>query len=77
MARPNVRETDPVRYEKALAEQEKLRHEFGTFIKMARLCPFCEHKVETLCRGSHAAVQTKCPNCGEEIFFPPVVFRTA
>ena len=48
-----------------------------THITMARLCPYCKLRLETLCKGAHGATYLKCPQCGEAVFFPPVVFRIA
>jgi len=75
MGRVNVREMNPVHYEKTKAEQNEVKQQYFEGIKIARLCPYCNHKVEVLCRGEHAPASNICPNCGEEIFFPPVVFR--
>ncbi len=75
MPRVNVREADPVRYEKARAEQEALRESLAGQHTVARLCPFCTHKVELLYRGTHGPNRLKCPNCGEEVIFPPLTFR--
>ena len=60
------------------AEQEELKLQFsmaafGTSV--ARLCPYCEHKIEILYRGEHGPSRAKCPNCGEEVVFPPIAFR--
>ena len=77
MARPNMRQEDPEQYEKIKAAQNNLKQQYFGGIKMARLCPYCNHKVEVLCRGEHASASTMCPNCREEIFFPPVMFRKA
>ena len=46
---------DPVRHAQVRAEQEELQRQYATHITMARLCPYCEHKVEVLCKGSHGA----------------------
>lgn len=77
MSKFNLKEADPLRYAQVLAEQQELKRTHSSSIRMARLCPFCEHKVEVLCRGSHSATYLKCPSCGEDIFFPPVMFRRA
>ena len=77
MAKINVKETNPDHYAQAAAEQEALKRTYSSTIQIARLCPFCGHKVEVLCRGTHSGVYTKCPNCGESIFFPPITFRMA
>ena len=75
MPRVNVREADPARYERARAEQEALRERFATQYTVARICPFCGHKVEILYRGSHGPSRIKCHNCAEEVVFPPLAFR--
>ena len=36
-----------------------------------------ELEQQTLCKGAHGATYLKCPQCGEAVFFPPVVFRIA
>ncbi|MCI8810643.1 MAG: hypothetical protein HFF84_11125 [Oscillibacter sp.] len=75
MSKRNIRQSDPAHYARVSVEQEELRKRYSSQICMARLCPFCGHKVEILCRGTHSGTYIKCPNCGEEIFFPPVSFR--
>lgn len=79
MPRYNIQEKDPDRYARVKAEQERLRAECAqnSSIVMARLCPYCERKIEILFRGSHGYSLTKCPNCGEQVRFPPVHFRLA
>lgn len=77
MPRVNIREADPARYARVKAEQEKLRAQCDSTMMMARLCPYCGHKVEVLYRGTHGVSVAKCSNCGEEVFFPPVSFRLA
>lgn len=77
MARINVKQSDPARYAQIRAEQQALEKAHSSSVKMARLCPYCDHKIEILCRGTHSGTYTKCPNCGETIFFPPVSFRRA
>lgn len=32
-------------------------------------------KIEILYRGEHGPSRAKCPNCGEEVVFPPIAFR--
>lgn len=73
--RYNPREGDPQRYARAQAQQNELRKQCAGQYSMARICPFCDHKVEILYRGSHGPCSIKCPNCGEEVLFPPVSFR--
>ena len=79
MPRHNIREENPIRYAQVKAEQEKLRAECARnrSMTMARLCPYCEHKIEVLARGNHGYSFVKCPNCGESVGFPPVSFRLA
>ena len=77
MAKINIKETDPSRYAQAVAEQEELKRTYSSTLQVARLCPFCTHKIEILCRGTHSGSYTKCPNCGESVFFPPIAFRRA
>ena len=79
MPRYNIQEKDPDRYAKVKAEQEQLRAECArnSSMTMARLCPYCEHKIEILLREIHGYSFLKCPNCGEQVGFPPVSFRMA
>ena len=70
MARLDVKTQDPERYAQVKAEQEELKLQFsmaafGTSV--ARLCPYCEHKIEILYRGEHGPSRAKCPNCGADI----------
>ena len=53
----------------------RLKKQFSGQYTVARICPFCDCKVEILYRGSHGPSSIKCPNCGEEVLFPPVSFR--
>lgn len=75
MPKINAKEKNPTRYALAAAEQEALKKTYSSTIQIARLCPFCDHKIEVLCRGTHSGAYTKCPNCGESVFFPPIAFR--
>ena len=77
MPRIDVKQTDPFRYARVKAEQETLRRQCAGSITVARLCPYCDHKVEVLCRGTHGAAYVKCPSCGESVLFPPISFRLA
>lgn len=76
MARINMKESNPSRYAQVRAEQEALQKEFSGQL-IARICPYCGHKIELLYRGSHGAASIKCANCGEYVTFPPVAFRMA
>ncbi len=77
MAKINSKALDPQRYACIQAEQRELEQQYSTHITMARLCPYCKLRLETLCKGAHGATYLKCPQCGESVFFPPVVFRIA
>ena len=77
MPKVNIRLSDPERYASVREEQMLLRSRYATHIRMARLCPYCGHKIEVLCSGSHAGSELKCPNCSEDVFFPACSFRTA
>lgn len=77
MPRYNVRIENPNRYAQVKAEQDKLRAECArnSNMTLARLCPYCDHKIEVLFRGTHGYSLIKCPHCGETVGFPPVSFR--
>lgn len=75
MAKKNIRNSDPARYARVAAEQEALRSAYSSQMRVARLCPYCDHKIEILCRGTHGGSYNRCPNCGEQVFFPPISFR--
>lgn len=77
LPRYNVRIENPNRYAQVKAEQDKLRAECArnSNMTLARLCPYCDHKIEVLFRGTHGYSLIKCPNCRETVGFPPVSFR--
>lgn len=77
MSRLNIKEQDPVRYAKIKSEQNELVRECSTRMQLARICPYCNHKVTIIYQGQHSYTKEKCPNCGEEVIFPPVSFRIA
>lgn len=77
MAKMNIRELDPERYAKVKAEQDELRRQCSAQMSIARICPYCGHKIKILYRGQHSYSQDKCPVCGEEVIFPPIQFRRA
>ena len=58
MPRINVKEADPVRYAQIKAEQEALKKQFDGLV-VARPCPYCQHKIEMLYRGTHGACSIK------------------
>lgn len=75
MPKVNIKETDPARYAKVKAEQEQLNAQCCTQMTLARVCPYCNHKITILCREQHSFTKEKCSNCGENVIFPPVSFR--
>lgn len=77
MAKVNIQEINPERYAQVKAAQNSLRSKCSGMMKMVRLCPYCDHRVENVARGEHGYTFSKCPNCGEEVVFPPVSFRIA
>ena len=56
MAKINVRELDPQRYSCIQTEQQELKKQYSSHITMARMCPYCQNKLEILCKGNHGAV---------------------
>ncbi len=77
MPKIDAKTRDPKRFTYVQAEQKRLEEQYASHISIARLCPYCKFKVEILYQGSHGATSTKCAQCGEIVFFPPVVFRFA
>lgn len=77
MAKVNPKMYDPERYEAVKRDQEELRKQCKGIMMLIRPCPYCGHRVESVARGVHGYSFTKCPNCGEEVVFPPVSFRLA
>ena len=77
MSRVNINQNNPVHYAKVKAEQEKLRRQCSSELSIARICPYCRHRITILFRGQHSYSKEKCPNCGEEVIFPPIQFRMA
>ena len=67
MAKFNAKENDPERYARVKEEQAKLQTRCKSELRLARLCPYCEH----------SWTSEKCPNCGEVVYFPPISFRKA
>lgn len=59
MAKINVRELDPQRYSCIQTEQQELKKQYSSHITMARMCPYCQNKLEILCKGNHGAVYGK------------------
>ena len=48
MAKINVRELDPQRYSCIQTEQQELKKQYSSHITMARMCPYCQNKLETV-----------------------------
>ena len=61
MAKINSKALDPQRYACIQAEQRELEQQYSTHITMARLCPYCKLRLETLCKGSTTAAATPPP----------------
>ena len=59
MAKINSKALDPQRYACIQAEQRELEQQYSTHITMARLCPYCKLRLETLCKGAHGATYLK------------------
>ena len=67
MAKINSKALDPQRYACIQAEQRELEQQYSTHITMARLCPYCKLRLETLCKGAHGATYLKCPQCPQQL----------
>ena len=59
MAKINSKALDPQRYACIQAEQRELEQQYSTHITMARLCPYCKLRLETLCKGAHGAYEPR------------------
>lgn len=70
MAKINARELDPQRYSCIQTEQQELKKQYSSHITMARICPYCQNKLEILCKGNHGAVYVKCPPLRRTGVFP-------
>ena len=70
-----VQRTDPAKYAAVKRQQDTLREQCQGVLKVARICPYCNHRVDDVAKGDHGYSFTKCPHCGEEIVFPPIHFR--
>lgn len=70
MAKINVRELDPQRYSCIQTEQQELKKQYSSHITMARMCPYCQNKLEILCKGNHGAVYVKSPPLRRTGVFP-------
>lgn len=75
MAKINVRELDPQRYSCIQTEQQELKKQYSSHITMARMCPYCQNKLEILCKGNHGAVYVKCHRWEKHLFSAMGAFR--
>lgn len=76
MPKVDIKKENPELYERVSKEQRALREKCSHY-KVARLCPYCGHKVTTVYKGDHGYSDEKCTNCGENVLFPPISFRMA
>lgn len=77
MAKFNIKEVNPMLYEKVKAEQETIKKQCEGKLTLVRVCPYCKHKVSEVVKGNHGYTFGKCDRCGEDIIFPPISFRLA
>lgn len=75
MPKCSIHEREPALYANAKGVQARLAASLLGQPALGRLCPYCQHKVAILYPGHHGAERLKCPNCGEEVYFPPVNLR--
>lgn len=68
---------DPKRYAAVKKRQEELKEQCSGMLRVARICPYCNHRIDDIAKGDHGYTFVKCPNCGEEVVFPPIYFRMA
>ena len=69
MAKINSKALDPQRYACIQAEQQELEQQYSTHITMARLCPYCKLRLETLCKGTHGATYRSARNAERRFSF--------
>lgn len=48
MAKINSKALDPLRYSCIQAEQQELKKQYSNHTTMARLCPYCQNKLEVI-----------------------------
>jgi hypothetical protein len=68
---------DPAKYEAVKKQQDALKERCKGILRVARICPYCDHRVNDVAKGDHGYSFAKCPNCREEVVFPPIHFRLA
>ena len=73
----DIRIRGPEKYAAVESQQQKLREETRYMVKISRPCPYCDHSVIVMFPGQNGYLQAKCPNCGQEVIFPPIYFRLA
>ena len=59
------------------AVQEKMKAECSSGVRVRVGCPYCGHPVVTAFKGHHDSFMAVCPQCEQEVFFPPIKFRRA
>lgn len=75
--RYSVQVRDPEKYKAVKKQQNALKEQCRGVLRVARICPYCDHRVDDVAKGDHGYAFAKCPNCGEEVVFPPIHFRIA
>lgn len=59
MAKVDVQRANPELYEQVKSEQNKMKTHCRAQMKVARLCPYCGHKITTIYKGSHGYADEK------------------
>lgn len=77
MQRIDIESSNPAHYKKVKATQDEMRQKCEGMLTVARLCPYCRHKVLEAAQGFHGYIFTKCEKCGYDIILPPLSFRIA
>ena len=72
MTKADIRNKDPDRYEIASFFNDAQTALLRGQPCIARLCPYCDQKIELLYPGKHSAARGKCMNCGAQVAFPSV-----
>ena len=73
----SVRAYDPARYAAVKQQQDALKDQCKGLLTVARICPYCNHRINDVAKGDHGYTFAKCPHCKEEVIFPPIHFRLA
>lgn len=77
MSKLSIKDVNPEKYKAVKSNQNTMVREIEGLAKMGCYCPYCDHKVIDIVKGSHGYISIKCPKCGERVVFPPVFFRIA